>query len=133
METIRLFLLFVMLTIISWTSSATTSLGDYESEEDSLKCIVYQDYALLLEYAELGYDLDSIVEAYDTIIMNLESGSAELIYQAGQLQTIISELQNHIETLEKKIKRQNRKLIFNRIYSYTGTAAIAILAIVIVN
>jgi hypothetical protein len=119
--------------MISWTSSATTSLGDYESEEDSLKCIVYQDYALLLEYAELGYDLDSIVEAYDTIIMNLESGSAELIYQAGQLQTIISELQNHIETLEKKIKRQNRKLIFNRIYSYTGTAAIAILAIVIVN
>lgn len=73
--TILLSVLFVMQTNNGITQDSTVWVKTswIDCENDSIKPVCYSDYALLLEYAELGFDYDSTVASHDREIAAKDS------------------------------------------------------------
>lgn len=111
--------------------SETTSWIDCE-EGDSVKQICYETYALLLEYAEIGYDYDSVTTKMGRVINNLEYELILCDDQQKYLEGIIFDLNEYRDKIEKQVRKDKRKLKIMRILGYSSLGSNAILAILFV-
>ena len=92
----------------------------------------YDTYALFLEYAELGYDYDSVTTKLKKQITNLEIDLRECDNQQMYLETIIKELTDHIALMEKQMAKDQRRLKIMKLLSYTSLGANATLMVILI-
>jgi len=91
----------------------------------------YDTYALFLEYAELGYDYDSVTTKLKKQVENLEVDVSKCEDQQGYLQGIIKDLNEYIFYVEKQLFKERRKLKVMKVLSYSSLGVNAVLTLVI--
>lgn len=108
-----------------------TSLKDCE-QGDSLKTICYTDYALLLEYAELGYDYDTIVALFKKKIDYTNQKYLTCEQQKMHLTEINKEMRKYILLIEKRLEDAKKDVKIMRAIAYPSIFANAILLLIVI-
>lgn len=99
---------------------------------DSLKTICYADYALLLEYAEVGYDYDTIVALFKVKIDYTNQKYLTCEQQKTYLLEINKEMRKYIEGIERRLKDADKKAKKMKAIAYPSILANAILLLIII-
>ena len=115
---------------MSLTASAQ-SLSTNCADGDSIKHICFDDYALLISYAIKGKDYDTVTTLLKQKIDNLNQEIKECDNQQQALIKATTELNQYINTLEKKYAVKSRRLKFSRSINYGAGATIGILLILL--
>ena len=101
-------------------------------EGDSLQWLCYDTYALFLEYAELGYDYDSVTTKLKKQVENLETDVRKCQDQQGYLKGIINDLNEYITHVERQLAKERKKLKIMKILSYSSLGTNAVLALILI-
>ena len=101
-------------------------------ENDSVKQILRSDYRLLLEYATLGEDYDSVTTLLRANIQNLKDEVYLCDYQQEQLEDIITELKNYATKLEKEVSKNRKKMKLMKLFAYCGVGSSAVLTLILI-
>lgn len=92
----------------------------------------YDTYAIFLEYAELGYDYDSVTTKLKKKVNNLETDVQKCEDQQGYLKGIINDLTEYINYVEEQLAKERRKLKVMKILSYSSLGFNAVLTLIII-
>lgn len=107
--------------------SGQASLNDC----DTVKHICYSDYVLLIEYAQLGINHDSIVIELRRVIENLETQNELTEDQIKLLKKESDLLQNHVREQDKELAVRQRKIKFLRFFATASTTLSGVLLLVL--
>ena len=97
---------------------------------DTVKSICYSDYVLLIEYAQLGINHDSIVIEMRRVIENLETQNQLTEDQIQLLKKESDLLQNHVREQDKELAVRKRKIKFLRFFATASTTLSSVLLLV---
>ena len=128
---IHLLLLCILVLGNSVTASAQPSSNDCGCDT-SLKQLTHQDYDLLVEYALLGEDYDSLKLRLELLVDDAEAELAICDLQQDELEAIIEDLRKYISKLEKEVARNRRKLRVMKVFAYAGVGASAVLTLILI-
>ena len=126
-KTIQLLVRFVLLILLGITHPSIASGQASLNDCDTVKSICYSDYVLLIEYAQLGINHDSIVIELRRVIVNLETQNELTEDQIQLLKKESDLLQNHVREQDKELAAKKRKIKFIRFFATASTALSSVL------
>ena len=126
-KTTQLLVRFVLLILLGITHPSIASGQASLNDCDSVKRICYSDYVLLIEYAQLGINHDSIVIELRRVIVNLETQNELTEDQIQLLKKESDLLQNHVREQDKELAAKKRKIKFLRFFATASTALSSVL------
>ena len=126
-KTIQLLVRFVLLILLGITHPSIASGQASLNDCDTVKSICYSDYVLLIEYAQLGINHDSIVIELRRVIVNLETQNELTEDQIQLLKKESDLLQNHVREQDEELAVRQRKIKFLRFFATASTALSSVL------
>ena len=107
-------------------ASGQASLNDC----DTVKSICYSDYVLLIEYAQLGINHDSIVVKLREVIINLEDQNEISEKQINLVKKEVDLVKIYAKELEKELAKKQRN---NKILASTSSILGGLLVVLFVG
>lgn len=108
------------------------SLGDCECDT-TLKHLTNADLDLLVEYALLGEDYDSVVYQLKEIQKNIEEQLSLCDMQQEFLEEIIVEIKDYVTLLEEENAKKFRRVKILKTISYLSVGANAVLVLILIT
>lgn len=129
-KTIQLLVRFVLLILLGITHPSIASGQASLNDCDTVKRICYSDYVLLIEYAQLGINHDSIVIGLRRVIENLEDQNEISEKQINLVKKEVDLVKIYAKELEKELAKKQRN---NKILASTSSILGGLLVVLFVG